>query len=213
MSRSPSPQTRRVPTQRRSKDKYEAILGACADVLRSEGYDGTTTAKIAARAGVGKGALYQYFPNKAQVVAALVGRELDRLWDRTLEGLAGAEALPPLELARHLFRTNVEHWLAERALLTVLFTEVPGVFHMPEVRALEARLAALIASLSDTIPEEQRPERLDRTLYVLTNAITGFMLRLALAEAFDATADELVDELMDLLTGYLDRAGLSGLLS
>ena len=94
MGRKPGATVRRVPSQKRSLEKYQAILRACAAVLRDQGYEGATTAKIAAEAGVGRGTLYQYFPNRETLVATLAEAELDRLLTHTIDARQARTAAP-----------------------------------------------------------------------------------------------------------------------
>ncbi len=68
---------RRVPRQGRAQKRIEAIVDAAEEVLLSSGYSGLTTNAIAARAGASIGTLYQFFPNKDAIVAALAERYLD----------------------------------------------------------------------------------------------------------------------------------------
>lgn len=68
---------RREPVQRRSAARVSSILDACAALLDEFDYDELTTSKIADRAGVPIGSLYQYFPDKRAVVQALTMRNLD----------------------------------------------------------------------------------------------------------------------------------------
>ncbi|MGH2411398.1 MAG: TetR/AcrR family transcriptional regulator, partial [Chloroflexota bacterium] len=72
-----APTMRRAPRQARSQQKIEAILDAAEAVLSQEGHGGFTTNAIAARAQISIGSLYQFFPNKEAVVAALCGRLLE----------------------------------------------------------------------------------------------------------------------------------------
>jgi AcrR family transcriptional regulator len=65
---------RKLPRQARAKATVDAIVEATAQVLLAEGYEGFTTARAAERAGVSIGSLYQYFPNKAALVSAVVDR-------------------------------------------------------------------------------------------------------------------------------------------
>jgi AcrR family transcriptional regulator len=66
---------RKTPRQARSLATVEVILDAAALLLVDEGYEQATTNRIAERAGVSIGSLYQYFPNRESVVAA-VGHRL-----------------------------------------------------------------------------------------------------------------------------------------
>ncbi|HYP83551.1 TetR/AcrR family transcriptional regulator [Variovorax sp.] len=68
---------RKLPRQARSIATVDAIVGAAAQVLVTQGYEGTTTARVAERAGVSVGSLYQYFPNKESLVAELIDRHAD----------------------------------------------------------------------------------------------------------------------------------------
>lgn len=204
---------RRRPTQKRAREKYKSILRACGEVLREEGFERTTTAKVAARAGVGKGALYQYFANREELVTALVESQFDRVLTRTIDAKQARGDDRPLETARALLQMNVEFWLENRKLLNVILNEVPGVFDLPGIRRLEERLTHFTNSLVAVDPAVDRPAEIDRKLYVLRNAIAGFVLRLALVEPIDATVEEITDELMTMLQGYLEGSGLGRRLS
>jgi len=65
---------RKIPRQARSLATVEVILDAAGLLLVDEGYEQATTNRIAERAGVSIGSLYQYFPNREAVVAALARR-------------------------------------------------------------------------------------------------------------------------------------------
>ncbi|MGK9273306.1 TetR/AcrR family transcriptional regulator [Williamsia muralis] len=67
---------RKTPVQDRSRFMVDVILEAATRVFDSEGAAGTTN-RIADVAGVSIGSLYQYFPNKHAIMAALAWRHLD----------------------------------------------------------------------------------------------------------------------------------------
>ncbi len=67
---------RKKPAQPRSINTCEAILEASAQVFTGLGYVRTTTNRIAERAGVSIGSLYQYFPNKDAILVALLERHM-----------------------------------------------------------------------------------------------------------------------------------------
>lgn len=72
-------QLRKQPRQARSTSTVEAILIAAARILAADSLAGFNTNRVADVAGVSVGSLYQYFPNKSALVAALIEREQDRL--------------------------------------------------------------------------------------------------------------------------------------
>ena len=69
---------RRTPRQVRAELTRERILAAAAHVFTEHGYAAGTTNRIAERARVSIGSLYQYFPNKDAILASLLVRHIDR---------------------------------------------------------------------------------------------------------------------------------------
>jgi AcrR family transcriptional regulator len=84
---------RREPVQRRSAARVSSILDSCAALLDEFDYDELTTSKIAERAGVPIGSLYQYFPDKRAVVQALTMRNLDA-FSAEVERIFTGEGVP-----------------------------------------------------------------------------------------------------------------------
>jgi AcrR family transcriptional regulator len=67
------------------------MLDACAKILDESGYDGLSTTRIAQRAGVAIGSVYQFFPDKRAVAQALALRNLDLFVDRVTRRMAEGE--------------------------------------------------------------------------------------------------------------------------
>lgn len=112
MAAKPDDFQRRNPRQARSRATYDSILEAAAQVIAREGPQGLTTNRVAERAGVSIGTLYQYFPDKAAIVLAAARRELaapgflsqpKALMEALvamLESLLGGQAQPARAMAR-----------------------------------------------------------------------------------------------------------------
>jgi AcrR family transcriptional regulator len=79
---------RRAPVQRRSTERLERILDACARELDEGGYERLSTRAVAARAGVPIGSVYRFFSDKRAMTDALAHRNLDDFLDRTAARLA-----------------------------------------------------------------------------------------------------------------------------
>lgn len=73
----PAGPLRRVPVQGRSLARVQRMLDACAALVDEVGYDGLSTTLLAERAGVAIGSVYQFFPDKRAIVAALTQRSLE----------------------------------------------------------------------------------------------------------------------------------------
>lgn len=69
----------RIPKQARSRERFNRILDAAAELFAEIGYESATTDQIAARADTSVGGLYRFFPDKLAVFHALVDRYLNQL--------------------------------------------------------------------------------------------------------------------------------------
>ena len=69
----------RVPSQRRSRDKREAILRAGVALFERNGYEATSIGDIVKRAGTSVGGFYQYFRSKRQLLLVLMNELLQKL--------------------------------------------------------------------------------------------------------------------------------------
>jgi AcrR family transcriptional regulator len=68
---------RRTPVQGRSQARVQRMLAAAAALVEEDGVEAVTTSRIAERAGVSVGSLYQFFPDKTSILDALVLRYSD----------------------------------------------------------------------------------------------------------------------------------------
>jgi AcrR family transcriptional regulator len=134
--RSPRISSRKQPQQARSADLVATILEAAVQVLAKEGAQRFTTARVAEKAGVSIGSLYQYFPNKAAILFRLQSDE----WRQTTEMLSAIledVRRPPLERLRTLVHAFVRSECEEAGMRVALNDAAPLYRDAPE--AQEAR--------------------------------------------------------------------------
>jgi AcrR family transcriptional regulator len=135
--RSPQISTRKEPKQARSTELVAAVLEAAAQVLAREGAPRFTMARVAEKAGVSVGSLYQYFPNKAAILFRLQSAE----WRNTTELLRAiledAER-PPLERLRVLVHTFIRTECEEADLRVALDDAAPLYRDAPDAREVRA---------------------------------------------------------------------------
>jgi AcrR family transcriptional regulator len=134
--RSPRISSRKQPQQARSTELVAAILQAAVQVLAKEGAQRFTTARVAEKAGVSVGSVYQYFPNKAAILFRLQSDE----WRQTTELLCGiledVRTSPP-ERLRTLVHAFIRSECDEAAVRVALDDAAPLYRDAPE--AQEAR--------------------------------------------------------------------------
>jgi AcrR family transcriptional regulator len=108
---------RKAPTQRRAAATVEAILEAAARILETQGLEGYTTNAVAERAGVSIGSLYQYFPNRDPLTAALIERETATLLEQAGEAAQGGSCA---EVLAGLIEAAVAHQMRRPALARIV---------------------------------------------------------------------------------------------
>ncbi|MBO4240113.1 TetR family transcriptional regulator [Pseudonocardia alni] len=189
----------------------ERIVAAGRDVLVTRGYDGASTNRIAAAAGVSPGSLYQYFPDKDAVLTEVLDRYLDAMEARVsrafLDSVAaagpGAGTAPAV---RATLEALLDTFGEEPDLLRVIVEQLP--------RSPGGRRAAFAGRIDDLVTTVLLTRGAGRTdaaraaawtvVRTVEHLTTGFVLeRPGFARAV------VVDELTALVAGYLD-ARLSG---
>ena len=131
--------SRRRPKQARSTDLVSAVLEAAVQVLVKEGGKRFTTARVAERAGVSVGSLYQYFPNKASILFRLQSDE----WRQTsalMRSILEDATRPPLERLRHLVHAFIRSECDEAAVRSALEEAAP--LYQDAAEAKEAQASA-----------------------------------------------------------------------
>jgi AcrR family transcriptional regulator len=129
--------SRKRPKQSRSTDLVAAILEAAAQVLAREGAPRFTTARVAERAGVSVGSIYQYFPNKAAILFRLQSDE----WRQTsdlLRVILEDVRRPPIERLRNLVHAFIRSECEEAAMRVALHDAAPLYRDAPEAREARA---------------------------------------------------------------------------
>jgi len=204
----PTTHPRRRPRQARAQATVDAIVKATARVLVEEGYDRASTNRVALAAGVSIGSLYQYFPSKEALVAALVEDHTDKMEAALTQSLAGPTA-PTLEArARQLVRGVLTAYRVDAQLDHVLCQEVPKVGELEKVYGFEQHLAERCRShlFTDT---HVRQVDVDRAVFLLVNAVPG-VVRAAVRENPSGEGDDrLADDLTDMIVRYLAAQPLS----
>jgi AcrR family transcriptional regulator len=151
--------SRKRPKQTRSTELVAAILEAAAQVLAQEGAQRFTTARVAEKAGVSIGSLYQYFPNKAAILFRLQSDEWRQTSDLLRVILEDARR-PPLERLRQLVHAFVRSECDEAAMRVALDDAAPLYRDAPEAR--EARASgdsAVRAFMQEALPEASESTR------------------------------------------------------
>jgi AcrR family transcriptional regulator len=194
---------RRRPTQARAKATEEAILAAAAQVLVKDGYDRASTNRIARRAGVSIGSLYQYYPSKEALVSALLERHFEamlQLLMDTADGLVGAsveEAVPAY------VRAMLQIHCVDPGLHQVFFEQFPRLGGIARAHDFLRRSSAVVRRYLEAHRHRVREMDLDLATFVLVNAVEGVTHAAVLTGHQSMADDRLAKEISTLVLRYL----------
>ncbi|MBI5514598.1 MAG: TetR family transcriptional regulator [Deltaproteobacteria bacterium] len=196
---------RRVPTQARSRARYDRILEAAAEEFAARGVDASTVDDIAARAGTSVGSVYQFFPNKQALYGAIASRYLARareLFEHWFS-VAMAPEGPPWEA---LVDLTVDAFAAldrDGPAFRAIWGNLPHAAQaLGEAYAINREIAARVALLLERHAPTLHPARRDLVATTVVETMTALLFVAARAED-PPFSDAMVAEAKVLLKRYL----------
>jgi AcrR family transcriptional regulator len=197
--------TRKVPQQERSRLMVERIVEAGRTVLLSDGYDAASTNRIAAEADISPGSLYQYFPNKDAVIAAVVEHYSDHLAERITASLADRFDETGPTMVRSTLNALLDALEENAEFLRVIVDELPQAENRGRADALEQRIVGLVSAYLAARRDELRVSQPSTAAWIMVRAIEHLTVRYVL-ERPSIERDQFVTELVRLVAGYLQPA-------
>jgi len=197
---------RKYPCQARAKATNDAIIEASTQLLLDQGYDRFTTARAAERAGVSIGSLYQYFPNKAALAAAVIDRcceEFIVALDRALEGRPRI-TLP--ECIRAIVDVIlVSHQLAPD-LHKVVIDLAPRIGVADRTDGMSRKMAEAIEAVLRMHSDEIAPDiDLSTAATIIETLLVALSHRAAMAGVKASEGEMIATETTCMITRYLAR--------
>ncbi|MEW6268605.1 MAG: TetR/AcrR family transcriptional regulator [Thermodesulfobacteriota bacterium] len=197
----------RTPQQARSRQTRDRIVAAAIAAFEANGYDDTTTAAIARRAGIGVGTLYAYFPDKRKLMLEILDGTVRAMSDMVVEALAperwreGAprehvRAVIEAVMGSRLISPGIQRILWERHLRDPEFRDA--------VLAIEHRVRAALERLFAELEAQgrMRPVAPHAAAFVVHAAVEWISSRLVLGEA-DVPPPDVVAAATDMVARYL----------
>ncbi|MEO8698994.1 MAG: TetR/AcrR family transcriptional regulator [Kofleriaceae bacterium] len=197
---------RKRPRQARARVTVDTILAASARVLVKRGFDRFTTNEVADAAGVSIGSLYQYFPNKEALVAALIEKHIEDMNAALLSELTRVAQLPMAQAVRAVIELTIRAHLVDAELHEVLTEQVPRVGRMARIRELDAICHRMVAGILAARKDELAIRDPEIAAFVCVASIEAIVHRAALQAPAWLRDPHLVDEATALITRYLGVA-------
>lgn len=167
----------KIPRQPRSIDMVHNILDAGMAVIREDGLAAMTTNRVAERAGISIGSLYQYFANRESILAGIIERsQLDI--DRRLRDLQGTRTTLPLDqLLRLGLHFMLRYYEPHLAVARRVLQEFPLLADTGALRLVEGVLLDLMRDFLLEQGDRYRLRHGQAGMYVAVNTLIFLYLK------------------------------------
>ncbi len=195
---------RKSPTQQRSRATVDAIVVATASVLVRDGYDALSTNRVAKEAGVSVGSLYQYFPGKEALVAAVMEQHASRMQENIAERMKNAPPAATAEdVATEMIRAMLAAQQAEPRLHRVLVEQVPRIGALRRLHELFGNYELLVESWLLENAERIEVQDARMAAFVLVAAVEGLVNRATLDRPDLVASGRLEEQILRLVLAYV----------
>jgi AcrR family transcriptional regulator len=205
MARKPPTKPRKNASQERSRATVDALVEATARILVREGFEKTSTNRIAEIAGVSVGSLYQYFPSKEALVAAVIDRHHDEIMGIVRTTLTEIMDMPIEKAVRRLVTVAIDAHRINPELHRVLAEQIPRAGKL-DVEAFNREVHTLVRAYLDSRRKEMRKIDLDIATFICVSSIEAVAHNTVLNQAeilSEKTVRTLVDETTRMVVGFL----------
>lgn len=194
---------RKSPAQSRSRATVEAILDAAAHILVTQGFAAASTNRIAEKAGVSIGSLYQYFPNKGVLIAALRRRHAEAMRSTILQlaGPAASAALP--DAVRSFIHAVMQAHRIDPPLHRILAQEAPRTDFVDSRGDIDHDLRNAVGALLASRRSEILPTDLPLAAAMLVRLTDALIHAAVIDNTLDATPQAVEDEIVRVVLRYL----------
>ena len=198
---------RKSPIQARSAASVDAILEATIQVLLDVGKERLTTTRVALRAGVSVGTLYQYFPNKSSLLQAALRSHLDRVAEAVERVCLEQKGNPLRQMATALITTFLEAKMRDTKTSVALYSvssDVDGAKIAQEMgRRSNKAVAAMLETTSEVLTTDPR-----LVASMLQDAMVGVSRRMLESGSPEKQLESFRRELIVLACAYLDASSV-----
>src|SRR5262249_25477614 len=195
---------RKQASQERSRATVDALVEATARILVREGFDKASTNRIAEAAGVSIGSLYQYYPSKEALVAAVIERHNRDLMQVVRGALAEIAGLSLDQAIRRIVGAAVDAHRLDPRLHRVLAEQIPRTGRLATVEGFNREYFTLFKGYLEQHKATLRAVDLEMAAFVCVTSIEALTHTAVLHHLLsDDKVTTLVDEATRLVMRYL----------
>ncbi len=196
---------RKTPIQARSTVTVESISEATIQVLLSHGAERFTTTRVAHRAGVSVGTLYQYYPNKHSLLFAVLENHFNNVASKVEAACERACHKPLAEMIREMVEAFVDAKMERADISAALYRIAPDVGGPALVKRVGQRTRKAVEAMLATAPDFNSPP--DKSaIEIMLGAMAGVMRSLLEVTPSPGALRKAREQLVLLCQSYMAAA-------
>jgi AcrR family transcriptional regulator len=196
------PSPRKAPRQARSKHTVEVILEAAARIFTQHGYAAANTNRIAEKAGISVGSLYQYFQNKDALIAALHQRHAEQMLHTVETALANPRDRSLAGHVQSMVGALLAAHMVQPGLHRMLDLEFPHFDAPASDNATDQGIVQRVRALLQAHQAETSQRNLDLAAWVMLNTMQS-LVHAAMLDAPRFPLPDIEQAITDAVMGYL----------
>lgn len=198
----PAKDLRKTPRQERSRTMVERIIAAGQTVLLRDGYEKASTNRVADEAGISPGSLYQYFPNKEAILAAVIERYAAELSTQLTAVLADRLDEPGPSLVRASFEGLLDVLHENIEFLRLVVEVLPRSQSGSWAGALEQRISDLVTAYLSINKAQTSIADPATSAWILVRMVEHLSVQYVLEQPA-ISREKFINEMVDLTIAYL----------
>lgn len=195
---------RKEPNQERSKETVENIVSATAHILEKDGFEKISTNRIAEKAGVSIGSLYQYFPTKDAIFSFMMERYVKsqtEMVDRLIE--ERKENADLKETVRIIISAIMESKIKQSKFQKMFAEKVLSFAGYESLHKQDVHLISVFEKYLEPFGKEVRKENLDISLYFVIQTVKVLPIAILYQNRIKLADPRVTEELVELVYRYL----------
>jgi AcrR family transcriptional regulator len=198
-----------VPRRTPGKRIVDAILQSAIHVLARDGFPRLTTNRIAQFAGVSIGSVYQYFPDKHAIVAA-IGRELEQKALRLFQSAVANSAERSIAaISKKIVSDLADDSFGKQAVRREVLTRVPRAWLEEASQRVDAAVTSELAKLLASREDVRAGDR-ELMAFVVMHAVEAVLEAAVLRRPELLIDDVFLNEVTALSVNYLQQRPTEG---
>ena len=199
---------RKGPRQERSRVTVDSIMQATLELIAQDGFPALTTTRIAARAGISVGSLYEYFPNREAILLSLYESTSSNVANTARRIVLDILDLPVEQGIPKSIEALLAVHGANKLILLDLVTEMPELKLATHPVSYDNLVRSSVSTYLQHLGAEMTPKELERRLFFIKQILMGCIRQYLQHPPTRTSRREFVADLSRILVPYVKEVQL-----